>query len=202
MTSVPVQAVIFDMDDVLCRYDRKVRMEALVQLTGLDAETITAGIFSSGLEDDHDAGRIDDVAYLAQLTECLGPAITETTWLDTRKQSITPTPQVLALATGLKGRVPLALLTNNGTFYGNRVAQLFPELPEIFDPHTYFSGALKCAKPNPNVFLEVCRRLGSKPEATLFIDDNEGFIAGAVEAGLQTHLFVGIEGLAARLADI
>jgi putative hydrolase of the HAD superfamily len=49
------------------------------------------------------------------------------------------------------------------------------------------------SKRDASVFQDVCRSLGTRPEETLFIDDNLGHIRRAEERGLKTIHFTGID---------
>src|SRR5262245_5047574 len=49
--------VIFDMDDVLCRYELGRRLRALGAIANKSPRDIRAAIWDSGFEDDSDAGR-------------------------------------------------------------------------------------------------------------------------------------------------
>ena len=60
------EAVIFDMDDVLCRYDLGKRLRALSRSSGKTPRDIRAAIWDSGFEDDADSGGYGDpLDYLA-----------------------------------------------------------------------------------------------------------------------------------------
>jgi hypothetical protein len=50
--------VIFDMDDVLCRYELGRRLRALGAIANKSPRDIRAAIWDSGFEDDADAGAI------------------------------------------------------------------------------------------------------------------------------------------------
>ena len=49
--------VIFDMDDVLCRYELGRRLRALGAIANKNPRDIRAAIWDSGFEDESDAGR-------------------------------------------------------------------------------------------------------------------------------------------------
>ena len=48
------------------------------------------------------------------------------------------------------------------------------------------SGAEKVRKPDPQIYLRACDRLGVESRHCLFMDDSEGNILGASQAGMQT----------------
>jgi HAD superfamily hydrolase (TIGR01509 family) len=49
-------------------------------------------------------------------------------------------------------------------------------------------------KPEPEIYLECCKRLGVAPANSLFLDDKEKNVDGAAKAGLQAMLFEGDRG--------
>jgi putative hydrolase of the HAD superfamily len=51
-----IQIAIFDLDDVLCRYDLGRRLRVLSQISGKMPRDIRAALWDSGFEDAADAG--------------------------------------------------------------------------------------------------------------------------------------------------
>src|SRR4051812_28609843 len=108
-----IALVLFDMNDVLCRYDRAVRIAGLAALAGRDPETIEAAIWGSGYEDSADTGAIGADDYLSGFGERIGYPLTLGDWLSTLRASMTPLPAALALARRVGRSVQVAALTNN-----------------------------------------------------------------------------------------
>ncbi|HLC56865.1 MAG TPA: HAD-IA family hydrolase [Candidatus Nanoarchaeia archaeon] len=52
-----------------------------------------------------------------------------------------------------------------------------------------FSSEDRCAKPDPIIYKNALQRLGSKPEETLFIDDNKEYVKGARKLGINSVQF-------------
>ncbi len=66
-----------------------------------------------------------------------------------------------------------------------------------FFAHVLVSAELGCAKPEPGIFAEACRRLAAPPGRVLHVGDSLAEdVAGARGAGLQTLLLVRGEGSA------
>ncbi len=96
---MPPRLVIFDMDDVLCRYDLGSRLRALSRISGKTPRDIRAAIWDSGFEDDSDAGSYPDPdIYLTEFGRRLGHPITATEWIAARRVAMSPYPEVLDLA--------------------------------------------------------------------------------------------------------
>ncbi len=57
-------------------------------------------------------------------------------------------------------------------------------------------------KPDPAIYRRALDILGSSPERTLFIDDRQENVDGAVAAGMKAIRFTGAEALRARLGEL
>jgi len=193
--------VIFDMDDVLCRYDFARRLACLADVTGLSANSIENAIFRSGFDELGDRGRYTAAAYLQQFSDHLGVAVSREDWLWARRQSIAPDEAMLALVARLRTQVPVAMLTNNGPLLREGLGEVFPQLVDLFGAQAFFSCQFHSSKEEPAIFHAVLDVMVGQAETTLFIDDSETYVASARSAGLQTHRFAGIKGLASALRD-
>ena len=198
MTAV-ISLVLFDMDDVLSHYDRSARVNHLSALSGQAPETVHQAIWGSGLEDRADAGCISDEAYLETMGDLLGCRISREDWLVSRRASISPNMEVLALATALAVRHRVAVLTNNCRMVSDHIQFLNPAVAELFGHRIYSSASLGAAKPAADVYLRCLDRLGASASETLFVDDLETNVAGAISAGLHGHVFAGAASLSAEL---
>jgi putative hydrolase of the HAD superfamily len=198
---MPVSAVIFDMDDVLCAYDTTRRIAFLADYSGRTPSEIEAALWDPCFLDRADAGLLSAEAYLEEFGRRLGRPIPQAIWVAARRAAMTPWPDMLALAQAIAARLPIALLTNNDCLVGETLDLLFPELRPIFGAHCYVSGGLGLAKPDPAVYRTVCGLLGIVPEQAFFTDDRAENIVGARDAGLMAHVFSSRDGLVTALAD-
>lgn len=196
-----IEAVVFDMDDVLCRYDLKGRQAELARLAGSTPEAVHAAIWASGFEDSADAGAFDGPSYLAAFGQRLGYPLSRDQWLAARAAAMHPDERMLDLVRRLKSRVGIAVLTNNGPLLEESIDEAFPALRPLFGERIYFSASFGAAKPDPAVFTALCSRLGTRPAATFFTDDKPENAAGARAAGLVGHAFTGLSALCAALAE-
>jgi glucose-1-phosphatase len=194
-----ISAVLFDMNDVLCRYDKGARILRLAQASRKDPATIDAAIWGSGFEDLGDAGAMDAEAYLRGFGERIGYALTLHEWIAAMKAAIMPLPEALTLAARLAREARIALLTNNNLLVAREIDAFFPELRPIFGDSIFVSAAFQARKPDPEVYRRCVARLGARPEATLFVDDSPKNVAGAEAAMLQGHRYTSPEALAGLL---
>jgi putative hydrolase of the HAD superfamily len=186
---MPPRLVIFDMDDVLCHYDLGRRLRALSRLSGKTPRDIRAAIWDSGFEGDSDAGGYPDPEeYLAEFCRRIGHELTKAEWIEARRQSMTPRPEILDLARAIGRSARLAIYSNNGPLVKQHFAELFPEAAEIFSER-YCSYEFATKKPDPTSFTRLLGRIGGVAAETWFIDDKRSNVQGAVMAGLIGHHF-------------
>lgn len=184
-----IQSVLFDMDGVLYAYDFENRLNLLESAIGVPAETIRADIFQSGIEDAADNGDLTTDEYIAAIADKLGVDVSLRQWVAARKWAMAPEPAMIDLARDLSTRVPVAMLTNNGSMMAEHIGDLAPELPQLFGDNLFLSGADGYNKETVEGFTGLLDHLGWTPATTLFVDDHAGYIANAEKAGLVTHLF-------------
>jgi glucose-1-phosphatase len=197
-----LSAVLFDMNDVLCRYDKGARIAEIARACGRSPDFVEAAIWDSGYEDRGDEGAMSAEDYLVGFGERLGYALSLHDWIAALKAAVTPLPDALALASGIGRKVRVAVLTNNNLLVLRELDAFFPELRPIFGPQIFVSAEFHARKPDPEVYRRCVERLGAAPESTLFVDDSARNVAGAERAGLQGHVYTNAAGLARALRDL
>lgn len=196
-----IKSVLFDMDGVLYAYDFENRLKLLESALGVGAETIRTKIFASGIERAADVGELATDSYIAAISDALGVDVTLRQWAAARKWAMAPAPAVIDMARDLGTRIDIAMLTNNGSMMAERIAEMAPELPQLFGDKLFTSGASGFDKETVAGFTGVLAQLGWEPSTTLFVDDNAGYVANAITAGLVTHVFQDADGLQAVLME-
>lgn len=198
----PLRLVILDLDGVLIEFHPGRRLSALAAATGLAQETIQAAIWDSDFEPAAEAGAWPTgEAYLTEFNRRLGAALDRATWVAARQAAMVPRDDVLAWAEALARRVPLALLTNNGSLLLESLPDLLPALPRIFGTRLHASFEFRARKPDPAVYAGLLARHGVVPAEAMMVDDSAANVRGAIEAGLEGHLYRGLAPLARDLAD-
>nr|WP_225954406.1 HAD-IA family hydrolase [Kibdelosporangium phytohabitans] len=134
------------------------------------------------------AGKPLDETTSAQLAKIDG-----TGWMTTRESTLELIAEIKAAGHGL------ALLSNAPSAFGRMV-----ELEAWIEPFTHliFSGDLKIAKPDQEMWAHLLRRLGAQPQDCVFFDDRQVNIDGAVAAGIDGRLWVSAAEARAHLAAI
>jgi len=195
--------VIFDMDDVLCRYDLGRRLRALSAVSDKSPRDIRAAIWDSGFEDDSDSGRYpESETYLAEFANRLGHPLSREQWIAARKVSMTADSQVLGIARRCAMASRVVLFTNNGPLLKEHLAEIFPEAAALFGKDCYCSYEFGVKKPDPAVYTRLLERLGHSPSNAWFIDDKKSNVEGALLAGLAAHHFTNPQRLSKCADDL
>ncbi|MBR0829660.1 HAD family phosphatase [Bradyrhizobium manausense] len=182
-----IKLVLFDMDNVLCRYDRGVRAAHLARLAGSTTDHVYEAIWGSGFEFLGDDGSLDACDYLRGFGERLNYPLSVGEWLEARRHSMTPDTAVLDIVGEISRSVDVAVLTNNTTLVADHIDVLFPQLRPLFGDRIFASAQFKVGKPDPDCFRACLSQLQVPPSAVLFVDDLPANVAGAREAGLFAH---------------
>ncbi|MBR0712754.1 HAD family phosphatase [Bradyrhizobium liaoningense] len=196
-----IKLVLFDMDNVLCLYDRMARAAYLARLAGTTTDRVYEAIWGSGFEFLGDRGALDDADYLRGFCELLGYPLTLQEWLQARRHSMTPDTAILEIVGDLKRSVDVAVLTNNITLVANHIDVLFPELRPLFGWKIFAAAQFKVAKPDPDCYRLCLQALQVPPADVLFVDDHPANVAGAREAGLFAHHHTTAEALRQALVQ-
>ena len=194
---MPIDAVIFDIGNVLIRWQPEAYYDAVI-----GPERRRAFFDEVPLHEEHhkvDSGRaLRDVVYpLADRFPHWGDEIRM--WHDNWNDLAAPEiPRSVRLLTALKAKgTPVFALTNFGHDNYPLSQEAHPFL-KLFD-REYVSGRLKMVKPDAEIYAHVEADCGIAPERLLFTDDRADNIAAAAARGWQTHLFEHPQGWAERL---
>ncbi len=188
---------IFDMDDVLYRYDWRKRMAGLTELTGLELAELRRRWWHDRGEFAAEAGVYRTAEeYLDALQAAMRVPIPEHEWVRIRGSAMTPDAAAIDAVRRAAELGRVTLLTNNGALLGKHIATLAPELVEVFGrEHLFTSAHYGARKPDPEVFERVLAAYGATAEETFFADDLLENIEGAATLGITAHLFTSAERL-------
>ncbi|WP_349643301.1 HAD family hydrolase [Bradyrhizobium japonicum] len=196
-----VKLVLFDMDNVLCRYDRSKRVAYLAELAGATSEFVYKAIWESGFELLGDSGALEAADYLRGFGERIGYPLSLDEWVEARRRSMQADRAMLEIADSLRQTVNIAVLTNNTTLVADHIDTLLPDLRPLFGSRIYTSARFKSAKPDPRCYRLCVSELNVRPETVLFVDDLAANVAGAREAGLFAHHHTSVEAFRQALSE-
>jgi putative hydrolase of the HAD superfamily len=193
---------VFDMDEVLYRYDWRVRMAALAAATGHDIAELRRRWWHAAGELAAEAGGYESAeTYHAAFEAAMGMPVSVADWLRIRRAAMTPWPDSIAAVRRAAELGEVALLTNNGALVEAHLATLAPEIAPLFGENLHTSSFYGARKPDPEVFRALLREYGREPRDVFFTDDLPENVAGAASLGITAHLFAGAPGLLRAIED-
>lgn len=196
-----IKLVLFDMDNVLCDYDRGKRVACLAELAGTTSEAVHAAIWDSGFEALGDSGALEAADYLRGFGERIGYPLSLDEWVEARRRSMEADRAMLEIAGSLRQTVDIAVLTNNTTLVADHIDTVLPDLRPLFGSRIYASAQFKTAKPDPRCYRLCLSDLDVRPEAVLFVDDLAANVAGARKAGLFAHHHTSVQAFRQALSE-
>jgi putative hydrolase of the HAD superfamily len=196
-----IDFILFDMDNVLCRYDRWARAARLAEISGNTKDEIHRAIWESGFERSGDDGTLTSAQYLQGFGRRIGYPLTLDEWLDARRASTEPDHDMLDVVRQLRASVEIAVLTNNSELVADHIDVLCPDLRPLFEQRIYASARFGAAKPDVACYQRCLAELRVRPETVLFVDDLAENVMGAKSAGLHAHHFISVEAFRKSLGN-
>ena len=182
--SSPVRAVLFDIGNVLLRFDFSICLRALEAHSKMDDPLATFARFDqvkAAFED----GQLARAAFLRGVFDVLEYRGSEADFIAAWKNIFEPNEPMFALVEKLRGHYPLYLLSNTNDIHREYFMQRYPVFRH-FSGGT-FSDLAHASKPSRAIYEIACRDLALDPAATFFIDDLLPNIETARALGFQTH---------------
>ena len=98
--------------------------------------------------------------------------------------------ELVEVIAGLKSQgYKIALLSNaNAAFFNRKVYPTYPEFKNLFD-EIVISSEVGMIKPNRDIYEHTLKRVNSKAEESIFIDDSKVNVDAAVACGIEGFLY-------------
>ncbi len=188
MPETPPKAVLFDVGNVIVRWDpRNLYTKLIPDPAALDHFLAEIAPMSWHAETDRGRTFADNIAERIALHpdhEALLRA-----WWDRWPEMCTgPIPETVAVMDDLHARgVPMHGLTNMSTESWPGIQALSPAFRYL--QTVVVSGEDKVIKPDPAIYQLVLERTGLKPADLIFVDDSLANIEAAAALGFHVHHF-------------
>lgn len=111
-------------------------------------------------------------------------------WIDLKQKYVVntkPNTQLLEYIRRLRRSVKTGLITNDGveniSYWNKKI-----NLKSYFDT-VIVSAIIGYKKPQPEIYMEACKKLQVNANECLFVDDNEEPLEGAKRLGMKTYRF-------------
>ena len=187
-TGRPVRAFLFDLGNVLVRFDHMQAARKIVDGTGADAQALFQIFFESPLVVDHDEGRISTQEFYEGLRRETGLSLAYDRFLDVWNDIFTQDSEMARLIEDLLDRYPCYLISNTNRPHFEYLRRRCPVLNRMSG--WILSYEVGCLKPNPVIYRRALELVRLPAEEILYIDDREDLISAAKHLGFQVHRFL------------
>jgi glucose-1-phosphatase len=177
--------VVFDLGGVIARFLPGRRLARLAELSGHDAELIQEEIFASGFDRRAECGALSSEETISQVLEILGNGVSRVAVIEAWAQAFDVHREVLMTVRDLSAKT--VIFTNNGPMLDLCLHGPLAEIARAFD-EVVCSWHLRARKPAPEAFERAARRLSTRPDSILLLDDTVANVSAACEQGWQAHV--------------
>src|SRR4051812_14577267 len=184
MPDAPIDAFLFDIGNVLVRFDFSKAYRLIAPMSAVQNEAeVLARIEAVKLQ--YEDGQLARPDFLKRVFEFLQFTGTEDQFIAAWQSIFTANEPMVALVRQLHGRFPMFLLSNTNCMHVEGLLRDF-DFFSLFSGATY-SHIAQASKPHPRIYEIAAAEHGLSPATTFFIDDLAANIAAAQRLGFQTH---------------
>jgi glucose-1-phosphatase len=180
---MPSPALLFDIGNVLVRFDFTVAAQRLAALAETTAEEVLELL--SPFKDDLECGRISDADFIAQSMARIAFRGTREEFIRIWGDIFTENAPMTTVVEQLAAEHPLYLLSNTSGLHKEWLMANFP----LFRHFTggIFSHEACCVKPHEPIFRAAMESFDLDASRTLYIDDLADNIATGQRLGFVCH---------------
>lgn len=187
-----IRHIIFDLGGVLLNLDVEGCTRAFEKAGLKDIRSVLTGTNEGGIFSEYERGEIGTPEFRDGIRQLASQSLTDDEIDRMWVNELLDIPQEkLDLLVSLRSKYDIYLLSNTNELHWQHVVEsLLPQqnyrVEDLFK-ETFLSFRMKLAKPDPEIFREVLRQAGLKPEETLFIDDSAVNCQAAQSVSIQTE---------------
>ena len=182
---MPIEAAIFDIGNVLLKFNYFIAAERLRLVNGLEALPDHAPIVDA--KADLESGRISRAEFLQRVLPVFEHAGDEDSFLAIWRDIFHLNTPMAEFAQELSQRMPVYLLSNISCIHQEYIFETYP-IFSIFHDGAY-SFRLGCLKPEPLIYEKALAQFGLRPEQVVLFDDLEENVATARNSGWQAVVY-------------
>jgi len=190
--------LFFDMGNVILFFDHKKACQTLANRFHLSHEDIYSKIFSSGLENDFEAGKITGNQFYKMCCTTLKISCDSEYFRKVWVNVFSENKPVTTLIQKLKPGYELILLSNTNQWHFEQEYNEY-EVIRLFDKYV-LSYNVGCLKPDKEIY-ESALTLASNRNRLLYIDDIAEYVAAAQSFGIKSFHFKDAAGLEEYLKE-
>lgn len=195
MISTNTTAIIFDLGGVILNLDYEKTAIAFKNLGLTDFDTVYSQLAQNELFDQFETGKISTFYFVNRILDKLPQGCTANQVVHAWNAMILDFPaERLNWLSQLSSRYRLFLLSNTNALHMEAVRRSLEKTVghqrlEVYFERIFLSHEMGMRKPNPEIFMEVCKICDLNPSNTVFIDDSPQHVEGAKQIELNAiHL--------------
>jgi len=185
--------IVFDLGNTLIRFDHNISANKIAKRFNTDAKKIYDMFFDSDITRLFERGKLSPAEFHVKASRFLGLDISYDDFTGIWNDIFWEDDGMCALARELKDRYKLILLSNINVLHFEHIADRF-NIIKIFDD-LVLSYLVGSAKPEREIFDEVIKRARGNRTGILYIDDREDLVAAALDLGIDSVRFEGVDKL-------
>ena len=183
-----IQAVIFDLGNVIVPFDFTIGYQRIEALCGHSREEIRRRLRTTDLVTRLESGQIESKAFVKELSSLLEMKTTYEEFCDIwtsvfHRETLVPE----TLLERIHKRHRLLLLSNTNDIHFSMIERSYPLLRHFDD--SVLSYRVGATKPSPRIYHEAIARSGCGPAECFFTDDIAAYVEAAVEQGMDAVQF-------------
>jgi glucose-1-phosphatase len=186
-SSDAIEALIFDLGNVIWRIDIRPGLAYWSQCTGLPPDQFLLRFPVDAEFERHERGEISDEEYFDHFRAMTGADITYedfvTGWDSILCEEI---PGVVDLLQEILKQIPLYAFSNTNEMHRKAWPARYAAALRCFR-RIFCSHQIGMRKPEERGFLHVCEEIGAHPSRVLFFDDKQENVLAARKAGLRAE---------------
>lgn len=195
-----IDAIIFDLGNVLLAYDESRAAERLAARTGKTRQQIDEYARGTPYVTELALGKLSKMRFFHTVARDLAFDGTYEEFALLWSDIFTPIEPMIAMAESLKTRLPRLVLSNTNAIHTEFVLDRYPFLND-FDAHV-FSHEVGLLKPDAAIFEHALHKYGLTAGRTVFVDDMAANAEAARCIGLQAVHYQNPEQARAELTKL
>lgn len=185
MTFAPIDALLFDLGNVVIRIDFDRVFARWAALAGCDVARLRERFSHDEPYQRHERDEIDTATYFASLRGSLGVSLDDARLLEGwNAVFVEEMPGIADLLARVAPKIPLYAFTNTNRAHAAHYAKRFAPVLGYFRK-VFASYAMGLRKPEPAAFAHIAKEIDVPPGRILFFDDTPGHVEAARACGLQ-----------------
>lgn len=190
MDNHDIEAIIFDLGNVLIDFDHRSAAERISKFTDRTGKEIFDLFFDSELTGLFEEGKISPLQFFLKAKEMLNLKLDFDAFIPLWNEIFFFSEKNLGvynLAVSLKRNYKVAVLSNINILHFEYIKKTFPILNTF--PHFYASCELGLKKPQPLIYQRTLKLIGASAARTFYTDDRQELVESAKKLGINSFVF-------------